>query len=1185
MHEKRAEGCIAIVVFCVIVYCAGLGSEGMEACEVCECIHSLRIVNCMGRGLTVLPTGIPNDTKVLNLGENDLQMIPYDALLDLKSLIVLNVTSNRISSPFEVPESLRLLFANGNKLEDIKPMVKNGINLEAVNFPNNNLRVIETDTFKRCQKLTSLHLSSNHIMELQPRSLAGPPNIDSIRLGGNELEEIPTGLFTDPSLQRSDLEIDILDLASNRIRFVASGAFQGVKTFRSVQLFSNNLVGLPGDMFAASTRIDQLQLSSNRLVSGGLPEELFVNTSIYGLLDLSSNQLTTIPSRLFRSQSELKHLYLYRNQISTLNREAFQGMTALVELMMFDNPVTYLPNWVFYETNLMNLYMFQTNLSSVGSRSFATAGNTLTQISLYDSKLEEISDSVWQDLGTDCYTAIDNSLKFAPRINRTDLNIELVGEGFAQPIDVPKDVAKQLAKSGFNCQLKGHTWQCTPCPRGHYGTKWFTDPDGNRCIACPAGGFYQNKTGQVVVGTQSMNCQTCNNGTFVTPAAHPGISPADCTVCPTGTNKSLHAGFRACPCVDNYYRRDRFGECYQCPVAGINCSGEYQHLLPGFWWTWDWGSSDTFQSYKDFVRNVRTHSDSYHHGTESFLESFPRAHSCPRKESCLNAGDGINATCDNGYEGWLCSECSKAYYSWFDRCFQCPTLWFFLLEVVGVILLIVLVIALIAWDLHRNRESGRSATSLFLARGKIMLGFYQVMGEIFSDLDEIPWPDSLKDVGSFVKLLEVNIMQLIISPRCYFPDFTYPNIYIEFIAGLGFVMGVVLLAWCFYIVAACYLLVKKTPVVRRREVLSSTRQNCYLFVVILLFVSYPGLSSVVFTLLPSGCNLFYLDENDAFNVTRLRSDYSINCETQQHVHFIHAAEASLCYVVGFPLVLLLLLLWGKRRKQNTEAWHLGCGSRWDASFESGFERGDEHSPLHLSGQVPRYRSINATNGQSVDDNSSVVWEPDDPPLTATGEQGRNKISWKSFLCENYKPQFWYWEIVELARKIVQTLFVLLYGPDDHFTMFATIAISVGFLLIHAYVKPMKNAAEHRLQMFSLGAIFLNLLTASMLLLPSDEHSQSREKRISALAVFLVLLNLSIVVFVAASLVWSGVKTLWQLGCCGRVLAGLRRFHQRPRGATVHSEQYSTQENASLLPAIQTPYAELIGERGRGLDTQ
>ncbi|XP_038061718.1 uncharacterized protein LOC119732332 [Patiria miniata] len=655
-------------------------------------------------------------------------------------------------------------------------------------------------------------------------------------------------------------------------------------------------------------------------------------------------------------------------------------------------------------------------------------------------------------------------------------------------------------------------------------------------------GFYQTKAGQVVDSSQAINCQRCNNGTYVTPQAHPGISPANCTVCPTGTNKSLHAGFRACPCLDGFYRTDRFGECHPCPTEGVNCSEEYQHLLPGFWWTWDWGlSDDNYISYERFVTNVCTE-DSRYDNTSNFRFGgvLPKVHKCPRNESCVNAVlGGINATCKKGYTGWLCSQCSPYYYSWFDQCFDCPKWWWFLLEAIAVCVAIVLIVIIIAWQARKVRRNGRSAVSLLLARGKILLGFYQVMGEIISALDEIAWPKTLTSVGSFFRLLEVDIVRMFISPRCYVPNFTYPNIYIEFLAGIIFVAFVLLGGWCFYGSKKCYLKAKKIPRAEQNALMLQTKQRCYLFVVILLFISYPSLSSVILTLLPSGCHLFYMDEKDTLSVTRLRTNYSIDCQTEQHVQFTYAAEASLFYVVGFPLVLFLLLWWNIRKRKKTGA----VAGRQES----------EDQPLLDAGSRCRLDA-----GRVASYINNVPDETDDE-LFLHSEPSHAEFNWESFLCENYKPNFWYWEILELARKIVQTLFVLLYGPDDHFTMFATIVISVGFLLLHAYVKPMKDAAEHRLQMCSLGTIFLNLLAATLLLLPSED-AQSSKKRKEFLSVFLVLMNLSIIVFVIASLVWTSVKALWRHGCLRRLgscIAGEWSWCCRPRhrGQEVNNHLY------------------------------
>ncbi|XP_038046805.1 uncharacterized protein LOC119721014 [Patiria miniata] len=974
-------------------------------------------------------------------------------------------------------------------------------------------------------------------------TLAGVERPD---LSYNYLEDIPPELFIDSLGEQTPREMAEISFRNNLISRVSERAFRGVGT------------------------ITALILQNNKLAS--VPEDLLANTTILERLSLASNQLTTMPNGLLRSQSKMKYLYLQRNQLTVLNDKIFKGLQSLMQLMIFDNPLIEVADRLFFDTHLTHLYMFQTNLSTLGMRPFATVNNTIEQLSLYGNYFESIPDDAWQDLAANSYISVDNVLKFAPSTNRTDLKIELVGDGFAQPINLSKTDGKILDHFGFHCHpiYPSQIWQCSPCPQGFYGTLW------DNCVACPPGGFFQDESGQVANDGQSMNCRKCNNGTFVTPIAHPGKQPADCTVCPTGTNKSLHAGFRACPCVDNYFRRDRFGECYQCPAEGLNCSGEYQHLLPGFWWTWEWDLSDNFRLYEHFVQNLGIENDSYDKTTQIFSGVLPKVHPCPRRESCFVLGDGINATCQSGYEGWLCTQCSTGYYSWLDNCLECPSWQWFLLEVLVILVVIGVLIVIIVWDLNRNSRGDRSAVDKLLARAKILLGFYQVMGEVFSALDEIKWPGVLREVGSLLRLVEADVVKIIISPRCYFPDFTYPNIYIEFIFGLSFVVFVLCAALCCYGFTTIYLLIKEPSSFEITRTLTKTRQRCNLFVVMLLFVSYPSLSSVIFTLLPPSCDLFYLDENDVFNVTRLRSDYSIVCETQQHVDFTHAAEAALAYVIGFPLLLFILLWWIEKpgeilfvKKFFNVCDCADYSRRSSRTVESG-----ERSLLDFPGQVPNYRSINAINGQSINDSSPPCGAPDDAPLTATGEQGRGMISWKSFLCENYKPQFWYWEIVELARKIVQTLFVLLFGYEDPFTLFATIVISVAFLLIHSSVRPMKDDVEHRLQLFSLGSIFLNLLVASLLLLPTNEDHSSSEIRKEVLAVTLVALNLSIILFVLVSLIWSGAKAFWRHGCCARLAAGvggLWRQCNRPRVSRSNSEDGKHDE---LRNYADIPYSDI-----------
>ncbi|XP_071852215.1 uncharacterized protein [Apostichopus japonicus] len=87
--------------------------------------------------------------------------------------------------------------------------------------------------------------------------------------------------------------------------------------------------------------------------------------------------------------------------------------------------------------------------------------------------------------------------------------------------------------------------------------------------------------------------------------------------------------------------------------------------------------------------------------------------------------------------------------------------------------------------------------------------------------------------------------------------------------------------------------------------------------------------------------------------------------------------------------------------------------------------------------------------------------------------------WLNFFCENFKPGFWFWEILELARKVMQTMLITLLGWDDPLTMLFTTGVSVLFLTLHVKFSPMKSPFEQRLQLFSLAVIFVNVLFAAV----------------------------------------------------------------------------------------------------------
>src|SRR6185369_4024554 len=92
-------------------------------------------------------------------------------------------------------------------------------------------------------------------------------------------------------------------------------------------------------------KIHVLDLSNNQLRT--LPEGLFQGLTVLQMIDLSHNQLTDLPERLFRDLATLQLLCLHDNQLSTLPAGLFQGLETLQRLYLSENQLIDLPEGIF----------------------------------------------------------------------------------------------------------------------------------------------------------------------------------------------------------------------------------------------------------------------------------------------------------------------------------------------------------------------------------------------------------------------------------------------------------------------------------------------------------------------------------------------------------------------------------------------------------------------------------------------------------------------------------------------------------------------------------------------------------------------------------------------------------------------------------------------------------------------
>ena len=640
-----------------------------------------------------------------------------------------------------------------------------------------------------------------------------------------------------------------------------------------------------------------------------------------------------------------------------------------------------------------------------------------------------------------------------------------------------------------------------------------------------SGGFYQNETGHIA-SNGHIGCRECNNGTFVTPGNHPGKSPSDCSVCPIGTNKNAFAGHFACPCLNNYTRRYRFGHCEPCPSDGVHCDREIQQINKGFYWTWEWPNvtdwKQNLYNYTKFAKNIQQTSSNL----DAFNGTLPKAHPCPLgKRSCSRVG--IRSICEEGYTGWLCTECvstsswNTSYFSDFQRCVACPPPWYFALTFI-IMLLMFIVLFIIIWKSTQNRKAKPSILDRLLAQFKILLGFYQVIGAMFSALESSHWPGKLSHVASTIEVLQLNLLRIFVKPSCYSESLKF-NAYHEFIIAFSFVGLVYLTAILWYVLRIAYLRIKFGVYLYNSIYARDTKVRCFVFIIVTLFITYPSVCSVTLELLPTGCDTFNLDENSRYHVRRLRADYSIDCDTDTHRSYTSAAYAALVYIVGFP-VFLFILLWKHREdiyamKVSKDVIHI-CNKCVQTEDNVKINE-DEFADARKESVVACSLNANVLDIDNIGSNSDsnceskhqdnvddVIAENDELNAEIVATQKENTFPvWLLFLCENYKAEFWYWEIVEITRKLLQISVLTMFGSSDAWYLSVTVAVSLIYLTSYAYCKPISNRFEHALHMTSLLSICLNLLVATSLKM--SESGSIKQSDNAVVTITLVVLNVGV----------------------------------------------------------------------------
>ncbi|XP_065828562.1 uncharacterized protein [Oscarella lobularis] len=1054
-----------------------------HGCKVCTCDWTGGMVDCSLRNLRALPDNgsFPTNATLFAFNNNEIESIDRHYFIGFENLKTIHGQENKLRESFLLPATVEEVDLSQNKLANICEMFDSQFiysSLSYLSFQYNNIEHLHSGCLSNLSALGKIIFSDNEIKVIEPNSFRNLTSLSLLQLGNNKIRSLSSNMFvnvgkcasgmaqfqlvlTANSLTR--LQAQALDLPclsdllinENKISEISQEAFQLLPRLSKLDLSGNRLVRLELEMFSHLHRalgkrvLTMLDVSNNSLVSLkgwssdnedalvilelNLPNNFLTyidptflsDVRIVTHLDISGNQLTEFPPTLTHQVSLYKLSSLYNN-ISVIKKSTFAGLVKLIHLNLMENKIHTIEDYAFATLdNIENILMQENSVQNVSRNSFILSSQTKT-VNIF------LTCTGFQETPT----------------TQSNARLHCVTPENLAVIYVPQASTYFLKTRGFKCRkIPFSSTEYCKCIQCSTAKMLITDFHGDgQCVSCPKGGYYQDKPGQNA-------CIKCDHGTYVGLHQKSANSAADCHVCPSGTDTTKHAGYRACDCVSNHFRLDRYGECVKCNGKGEQCQDDYLSVANKYWWRWE--DAETEYRYSLLVENLKNRGDNYNRNTTKFTGILPKIHLCPISESCngRNSSVRINNSdmCTEGYEGILCGNCSTGYHFWFQKCYACPQKWRTILQIFGFLALLVF-LATILYVIDKNVRNKKTnvVVDQLSSSLKILVGFFQVMSAVLDALSYVPWPQAILSVGHFMKTIELNILA-VAAISCLNEKLRFNALEIP---GLKVAIQLCFLC-CFWVYYKIRLRIIRRSASRLstttfRLRVSQVRTACLRNSWWILFVGYPSTAASIMATFPyktwtcmKVCFHESLNQStqDQYCKWILKDDYSVECNFGASTFLWAVCWILISYVIILPILLFVAL----KMKNKRTFWE-------QCSFTCDF-----------------YDSL-------------------------------------AFLDGNYKPRFWFWEVVEILRKLVLISGIGFFGRMSHSGLALATLLAVLFLVLHAQLQPIERRSEHWLQLIALSVICTNLMMGAVFFLSYQDkrdpgyNSLLDEKRFSNIVI-------------------------------------------------------------------------------------
>uniref|UniRef100_A0A8C0R8Y5 Slit homolog 2 protein n=1 Tax=Canis lupus dingo TaxID=286419 RepID=A0A8C0R8Y5_CANLU len=350
------------------------------------CTCSNNIVDCRGKGLTEIPTNLPETITEMQLGSITLDKYSFQSSV---GVLYGNKITELPKSLFEGLFSLQLLLLNANKINCLRVDAFQDLhNLNLLSLYDNKLQTIAKGTFSPLRAIQTMHLAQNpficdcHLkwladyLHTNPIETSGARCTSPRRLANKRIGQIKSKKFRCSGTEdyRSKLSGDCFadlacpekcrcegttvdcsnqkltkipdhipqytaELRLNNNEFTvleATGIFKKLPQLRKINFSNNKITDIEEGAFEGAAGVNEILLTSNRLEN--VQHKMFKGLESLKTLMLRSNRISCVGNDSFIGLSSVRLLSLYDNQIATIAPGAFDTLHSLSTLNLLANP-------------------------------------------------------------------------------------------------------------------------------------------------------------------------------------------------------------------------------------------------------------------------------------------------------------------------------------------------------------------------------------------------------------------------------------------------------------------------------------------------------------------------------------------------------------------------------------------------------------------------------------------------------------------------------------------------------------------------------------------------------------------------------------------------------------------------------------------------------------------------------